>query len=227
MPRLCAGRRASRSARLSGAAAAGERRQYLVRVGVGQSGYSDRDPAEAAARLDRPRPNRRGIRKFRCRAICTSRSGAIRRASNSATAQSLDALLAEIAAAKPALRRIRSPMAIRWRRRPKAFAHWSATPVNVRARALERAGDLLEAAARHVPRAAAERGRQDARRCGRRMARGDRLLPLLRGAGAQDADCRRRCRGRPENPTSCAIAGAACSCASRRGIFRSRFSWAR
>ncbi len=42
LPRLCAGRRPSRSARLSGAAAAGERRQLLVRVGRRRSGGADR-----------------------------------------------------------------------------------------------------------------------------------------------------------------------------------------
>ena len=36
-----------------------------------------------------------------------------------------------------------------------------------------------------------------------------------------------RCRGRPANATSCATAVAACSCASARGIFRSRSFWAR
>ena len=43
------------------------------------------------------------------------------------------------------------------------------------------------AGTRPVARIAAERGRQDARRCARRTARGDRLLPLLRGAGAHGA----------------------------------------
>ena len=48
LPRLCAGRRPSRSARLSGAAAAGERRQLLVRVGRRRSERADRgDPASA------------------------------------------------------------------------------------------------------------------------------------------------------------------------------------
>jgi RHH-type proline utilization regulon transcriptional repressor/proline dehydrogenase/delta 1-pyrroline-5-carboxylate dehydrogenase len=38
---------------------------------------------------------------------------------------------------------------------------------------------------------------------------------------------RSRCPARPANPTSCSSAGAACSCASRRGISRWRSSWAR
>jgi RHH-type proline utilization regulon transcriptional repressor/proline dehydrogenase/delta 1-pyrroline-5-carboxylate dehydrogenase len=58
---------------------------------------------------------------------------------------SLDALLAEIAAAKPAptAQSIMDgdPMAAA----QKSFAHWAVTPLNVRARALERAGELLEA----------------------------------------------------------------------------------
>jgi RHH-type proline utilization regulon transcriptional repressor/proline dehydrogenase/delta 1-pyrroline-5-carboxylate dehydrogenase len=58
---------------------------------------------------------------------------------------SLDALLAEIAAAKPATSAHSivdgDPMAAA----AKGFAHWAATPLNVRARALERAGELLEA----------------------------------------------------------------------------------
>ena len=64
----------------------------------------------------------------------------------------------------------------------------------------------------------------DARRGG---ARGGRFLPLLRGRGAPRARRRSRCRDRPARPTSCAIAGAACSSASARGIFRSRSSSAR
>jgi RHH-type proline utilization regulon transcriptional repressor/proline dehydrogenase/delta 1-pyrroline-5-carboxylate dehydrogenase len=58
--------------------------------------------------------------------------------------KSLDALVAEVAAAKPAQAAHSiadgDPMAAA----AKGFPHWSATPVNVRARALERAGDLLE-----------------------------------------------------------------------------------
>jgi RHH-type proline utilization regulon transcriptional repressor/proline dehydrogenase/delta 1-pyrroline-5-carboxylate dehydrogenase len=58
---------------------------------------------------------------------------------------SLDALLAEIEKAKPATSAHSivdgDPMAAA----QKGFAHWTATPLNVRARALERAGELLEA----------------------------------------------------------------------------------
>ena len=59
LPGLCAGRQPSRSARLSGAAAPGERRQFLVRGGGGRSERADRDHPQAAAGLDRrrrPRP---------------------------------------------------------------------------------------------------------------------------------------------------------------------------
>ena len=58
VPGLRAGRRPSRPARLSGAAAAGERRQLLVRLGRGRSVGADRDDAQAAAELDRRRAAR-------------------------------------------------------------------------------------------------------------------------------------------------------------------------
>ena len=72
LPRLCAGRRPSRPARLSGAAAAGERRQLLVRVGRGRSDGADRGDPEAAAGLDRRRQRMRATRASRCRAISTA-----------------------------------------------------------------------------------------------------------------------------------------------------------
>ena len=103
-----------------------------------------------------------------------------------------------------------------------AFRAGARPPVEDRAAALERASDLLEARSRPPDRAAAGRGRQDARRCARRGARGHRLLPLLRGRGAHARWRRSRCPGRPAKPTSCAIAAAACSSASARGISRSR-----
>ncbi len=45
LPGLCAGRRPSRPARLSGAAAAGERRELVLRVGRGRSVGADRRPS--------------------------------------------------------------------------------------------------------------------------------------------------------------------------------------
>jgi len=55
MPRLCAGRRASRSFGLSGAAAARERREFVVRVGGGRSGGPGfADSAAAAAWIAAP-----------------------------------------------------------------------------------------------------------------------------------------------------------------------------
>ena len=107
------------------------------------------------------------------------------------------------------------------------FPAWSATSIETRAAALERASDLLEARRGRLIGASAVRGRQDARRCGGRGARGGRFLPLLRGRGAPHAHARSRCRGRPARSTSFAIAAAACSSASARGIFRSRSSSAR
>ena len=53
LPRLCAGRQLSRSARLSGAPAVGERRQFLLRLGGGRSGRADRRYPGAPAGLDR------------------------------------------------------------------------------------------------------------------------------------------------------------------------------
>ena len=58
LPRLCAGRRASRSARLSGAAPAGKRRELVVRVGRGRSGGAGQRDLAAAAALDRGREPR-------------------------------------------------------------------------------------------------------------------------------------------------------------------------
>ena len=55
LPGLCAGRRPSRSARLSGAAASGERRQLLVRLGRGRSERAGRRNSAPAANLDRRR----------------------------------------------------------------------------------------------------------------------------------------------------------------------------
>ena len=100
LPRLCAGRRLCRSARLSGAAAVGERRQFVLRLGGGRSGGADRRHSAAAAKLDRRAGHRRATRIFRCRAICSCRCAAIPPASNSATAPRSMRLLAEIDAAR-------------------------------------------------------------------------------------------------------------------------------
>ena len=53
LPRLCAGRRLCRPARLSGAPPVGERRQHLLRLGGGRSGGADRRYPQASAGLDR------------------------------------------------------------------------------------------------------------------------------------------------------------------------------
>ena len=103
------------------------------------------------------------------------------------------------------------------------FHEWSATSIEDRAAALERAGDLIEK----------NRGR---------------LIALLQKEGGKTIDdcvsevreaadyCRyyasearrtlasRRCRVRPARATSCACAAAACSFVSARGISRWRFS---
>ena len=57
LPGLRPGRRAPRSARLSGAAAAGERRQFVVRLcGGGPKSAADRDPGTPAGRHRQPPP---------------------------------------------------------------------------------------------------------------------------------------------------------------------------
>ena len=108
------------------------------------------------------------------------------------------------------------------------FRRWSRTPAERRAAILERAADLLEQRARAFHRAAAARGRQDARRRALRSARGRRLLPLLRRRGPQAVRRRRGDAGadrREQHAAACAA--AACSSRSRRGIFRWRSFWAR
>ena len=88
LPRLCAGRRPCRSARLSGAPAAGERRQFLLRVGGRRSGGADRRPS-----CERPQSwiarSGAGAPSAYSAAARPVRAGAaaIRPASNSATAR--------------------------------------------------------------------------------------------------------------------------------------------
>ena len=79
-----------------------------------------------------------------------------------------------------------------------------------RADCLERAADLLEAHALRAHAAGRARGGQDVANAHRRSARGRRLLPLLRRAGAARARAARRRAARWR--------------ASRRGIFRWRYS---
>ena len=86
LPRLCAGRRPSRSARLSGAPASGERRQFVLRLGRRRSRRADRRHPAPSAKLDRRQPQRGApSATFRCRAIFTARPARIPPASNSAT----------------------------------------------------------------------------------------------------------------------------------------------
>ena len=177
----------------------------------------------------------RGIRKSRCRAICMRRSGR-----NSPGVEFGDRVPSSAmrccarryrgkAQAAHVLRAFDRRMAIRCASvRAQGLRALVGDAGRMCARARSNAPAIFSKQRRgHVPRAVAERGRQDARRCRRRMARGDRLLPLLRGAGAQDADAAGDAGADRRIERTCAIAGAACSCASRRGIFRSRFSWAR
>ena len=76
-------------------------------------------------------------------------------------------------------------------------------------------------------RALATRRRQDARRLRFGSARGRRLSAATTPAKRAARSPLRRCRGRPARATNCAIAGAASSSASVRGISRWRSSPAR
>ena len=161
-------------------------------------------------------PRMRAIRISRCRAISTVRNG-----KNSAGVEfghqaSLDALLAEVRAAR---RRRRTQPAdaddmaahAAMAEAKAAFPAWQATPVEERAAMLERAADLMRGAPRRADRADAERRRQDARRLRCRSARGGRLLPLLRGRGAPRARAAADCPARPARATSSRYRG--------RGVF--------
>ena len=262
LPRLCAGRRPPRPARLSGAAASGERRQLVVRrrsrpirrcrsrrsSSARRAGSATRStrairrsrcraismrPARRNSRgrrVRRPREPRRAARRGRAAPTCRARRRAARRrhrrcrASSARSRSPIDG-----AAIGTRARRRRGDRASpRWRRPRPASPAWSATPVeDARRGARARRPICIEAAPRPPDRAAAARGRQDARRRARRGARGGRFLPLLRRRGAPRARRRSRCRARPARATSCAIAAAACSSASARGIFRWRSSSAR
>ena len=261
VPGLCAGRRPSRSARLSGAAPAGERRQFLVRVGRGRSGGAGRGHPEAPAGLDRRRAacappedpaaarplcvraaqfRRRRVRRPReprraargdPRAPAMPRrpatpliDGDRAQPGGASVPSSRRSTARRSAACAKATTRSRRPP---WRRRRRGFAAWAATPVETRAAALERAGDLLEARrGRLIALLQAEGGKtlDDA------VAEVREAVDFCRyyaARGAPRARARRRCRARPAKRTSCAIAAAACSSASARGISRSRSSSAR
>ena len=83
---LCAGRQPPRSAGLSGAAAAGERRQFVIRGDRRRRCRAGGDAAAAPGRYHRQRRKRAASEHPRCPAISIGRSGKIRAASNSASA---------------------------------------------------------------------------------------------------------------------------------------------
>ena len=103
LPRLCPGRRSPRSARLSGAAAPGERRQLVVRFGRRRPERADRRGSAPAAKLDRQPRRGAQCKKSRCRAISTSRSGKTRPASSSANVQASTRCSPRFAPARPRL----------------------------------------------------------------------------------------------------------------------------
>ena len=92
-----------------------------------------------------------------------------------------------------------------WSPRAPDFKAWSRTPAESRAAILEQAADLLEQRARAFHRAAAARGRQDARRCALGSPRGRRFLPLLCRRGPQTVRRGRNHAG-PDRREQCAAA---------------------
>ena len=110
----------------------------------------------------------------------------------------------------------------------EGFWSWSRTPAETPRGNPGASRGPAGATARAFHRAAAARGRQDARRRAFRSPRGRRFLPLLRRRRPQTVRRRRdACRGRPARATCSSCAAAAYSSRSRRGIFRWRFSPAR
>ena len=170
----------------------------------------------------------RAIRAFRCRAISTRRSGRNSAGVEFGDRASLEALLAGVQSAAPLPQAEgRTVARRRWRRRRGRLCgveRHAGRGARRRAGARRRS---LRAPSRCADRAAAIRRRQDARRCARRSARGGRFLPLLRGAGAPHARARAHAGPDRRDQRAASIAGAACSSASARGIFRSRSSSAR
>ena len=259
LPHLCAGRRPSRSPGLSGAAAAGKRRQFLVRLGRRRPERADRghsapaakriasraaarnrkNPAAARSlragaakfrrhRVRRPRKPRRAARRGSRRHGRSRRSRAADRRRRAARHRTHG----DLADRRPRHRRgprgRRGDRARRrWRRPRPVFPAGRRRPAKSARRCARTRRRSARKPSRRAARAVAERGRQDARRRACRTARGGRLLPLLRRAGAHAPRRRSRCRARPARATCCAIAAAACSSASARGIFRWRSSSAR
>ncbi len=106
------------------------------------------------------------------------------------------------------------------------FAAWAAEPIEVRAAALDRASDLLEARrGQLIALLQAEGGKtlDDA------LAEVREAVDFCRyyGCQARAGSPRKRYRARRANRTSFVIAAAGCSSASARGIFRSQSSSAR
>ena len=255
--RLRAGRRAQGSARLSGAPAARERRQYLLRESVhgragarGSTSCAIRSLSSSGSTLCAPASAGAASRSMR--------SGATRSAWTSAIRDALATLAPASPRAEPPYRggpiingdrargathavdqsgrsrvivgyyarchrrgdRARRSMPPRGRS-PRGRRRGGA----VRAECLERAAALLEKSRRDFYEPPGARGRQDPARCGRRGARGDGLLPLLRGARARGVRAPASGSRDPRvSATSCRCTGAACLPASVPGISRWRFS---
>ena len=220
LPHLCAGRQPSRSARLSGAAAAGERRQLVVRgaspptirvpvatllrrpadiIGTRRQRAASEYPAAArslsaaAAEFARHRIRRaRGVGRAGCRGRAETAP------SRSAADRRQDRTGPHGRSSVRSIRQPSSEASSRRRRtmRSRAAARvristWSRTPA-ADARGNPGARRRPAGAARGAfHRAAATRGRQDAGRCALGGARGRRFLPLLRRAGPRAVRRRR------------------------------------
>ena len=224
VPGLCAGRRPSRSARLSGAAAAGERRQLVVRrrsppIRTCRSTTILKRPQAWIARCRARAPSahpaaarsvRAGAAEFAGRRVRRPRRA--RRAAGRDRAASNGASRAADRRRRAAGQRARARRSTARRRHvrgdaaiaPAMAAAQPASPPGPRRRSsaraaiLERAADLLEAAPRRADRAAAARGRQDARRLRSSEVReAVDYLPLLRRARRAARLRRSRCPARP------------------------------
>ena len=263
LPDLRAGRRASRPARLSGAAAcwktaptrlsspsrptgvpiarnpcAGRtiRSASADHAARNDNAVAARPLSAGAAQLRRRRIRRPRRASRRCLAEDRARRAGARRwrrrcskaksCAGTGSAQCVSpidgAVIGAVGDAAPAISR--AAMA-------EAEAGFSALVAARRSRRappmLERAAELLEAEAAPLLALLADRRRQDARRRVSEMREAIDYCRYYAAQARRRARAACRCRDRPAKTTRCAIAAAAFSSASARGIFRWRFFSAR
>ena len=140
---------------------------------------------------------------------------------------SLEALLEGVRKAVPLAQAKGESVADALNGAEKGFAAWNATPVADRAAALERTADLYE---KHRDALIALLQSEGGKTLDDALAEVREAVDFCRYYGSQArtvARARTHARARPAKPTSSSIAGAACSSASARGIFRSQSSPAR